>query len=138
MYSNIECLRFGLLLWFCLRCEHLRSQIASDVGRAMRATKTRGGGAQPPPRGFPRATFLRGRVSGESVNYGVRFCFGLVSGLFSFGVCFVICGLVREPKNGQVLGHNSWGRCFVLALCQVLHLGAVAGGSLEPLVPRSP
>ena len=85
-----------------------------------------GEGAQPPPRGFPRATFLRGRVFGESISYVARFCFGLVFGLFSIGVCFVICGLVRESKDGQVLGQNSWDRCFVLALCQVLHLG---GGS---------
>ena len=74
----------------------------------------------------PSNVLERTGVFPESVSYGVRVCFGLVSGLFSFGVCFVICGLVKESKNGQALGHNSWGRKFVLALCQVLHLG---GGS---------
>ena len=32
-------MQFGLPLRFGLRCEHLRYQIASDVGRAMRTTK---------------------------------------------------------------------------------------------------
>ena len=54
-----------------------------------------GEGAQPPPRGFPRATFLRVRVSGRSVRYVARLCFGLMSDLVSSGACFVICGLVR-------------------------------------------
>ena len=39
--SSAVCLQFGLPLWFGLRCEHPRCQIASDVGRAMRATKVR-------------------------------------------------------------------------------------------------
>ena len=39
--SDAKCLRFGLPLRFGLRCEHPRCQIASDVGRAMRATKAR-------------------------------------------------------------------------------------------------
>ena len=79
----------------------------------------------------PGQRFLARTRVWRNVSYVVRFCFGLVSGLFSFGVCFVICGLVRESKNGQVLGHNSWGRCFVLALCQVLHFG---GGSRHPAI----
>ena len=100
----------------------------------------RGEGAQPPSHGFPRATFLRGPISGDSVSFVARLCFGLVSDLFSIGVCFVIYSLVREFKNGQVLGQNSWGRCFVLAVCQVLHFGGGSrggGGSLEPSVPQS-
>ena len=39
--SDAKCLRFGLPLRFGLRCEHPRSQISSDVGRAMRATKNK-------------------------------------------------------------------------------------------------
>ena len=39
--SDAKCLRFGLPLRFGLRCEHPRCQIASDSGRAMRATKDR-------------------------------------------------------------------------------------------------
>ena len=39
--SDAKWLRFGLPLRFGLRCEHLRCQIASDVGRAMRTTKSR-------------------------------------------------------------------------------------------------
>ena len=38
-WSDVKCLRFGLLLQFGLRCERPRCQSASDVGRAMRATK---------------------------------------------------------------------------------------------------
>ena len=37
--SDAKCLQFGLPLRFGLRCERPRCQIASDVGRAMRATK---------------------------------------------------------------------------------------------------
>ena len=37
--SDAKCLRFGLPLPFGLQCERPRCQIASDVGRAMRATK---------------------------------------------------------------------------------------------------
>ena len=37
--SDAKCLRFGLPLQFGLRCKRPRCQIASDVGRAMRATK---------------------------------------------------------------------------------------------------
>ena len=39
--SDAKCLRFGLPLRFGLRCERPRCQIASDVGRAMRTTKTK-------------------------------------------------------------------------------------------------
>ena len=59
-----------------------------------------GGGAQPPPRGSPQATFEHGRVSGECACYVVRLCFGLLSVLFLSGVCFVICGFVRYSTNG--------------------------------------
>ena len=37
--SDAKCLRFGDSLRSGLRCEHLRCQIASDVGRATRTTK---------------------------------------------------------------------------------------------------
>ena len=40
--NDTKCLRFGLPLRFGLRHEHLRCQLASDVGRAMRATKGQG------------------------------------------------------------------------------------------------
>ena len=39
--SDAKCQRFGLPLRFGLRCERPRCQIASDVGRAMRTTKSR-------------------------------------------------------------------------------------------------
>ena len=39
--SDAKCLRFGLSLRFGLRCERPRCQIASDVGRAMRTTKSK-------------------------------------------------------------------------------------------------
>ena len=42
-----KCLRFGLPLLFGLRCERLRCQIASDVGRAMRTTKAWWHASQP-------------------------------------------------------------------------------------------
>ena len=45
--------------------------------------------------------------------------------LVGFRLVFVLISAVLL-ENGQVLGQNSWGRCSVLALCQVLHLG---GGS---------
>ena len=37
--SDAKGLRFGLPVRFGLRCERLRCQIASDVGRAMRTTR---------------------------------------------------------------------------------------------------
>ena len=37
--TDAKCLRFGLSLLFGLRCERPRCKIASDAGRAMRATK---------------------------------------------------------------------------------------------------
>ena len=43
----------------------------------------------------PPGNVLGVGVSGESVRYVARLCFGLMSDLLSCGVCLVICGLVR-------------------------------------------
>ena len=52
-------------------------------------------------------------LSGDSVSSVVRLCFGLASGLFLIGVCFVFCCLVRKYKNGQVLLGSLFSNCFV-------------------------